>query len=219
MRRSMLHPLLRAVTSRTRSLKRAIVFGANRSCGPLRRKKLKPQKLPVLRSVDFALFFVKLKAQAPFDEAADGAHRSVPCALAANVNVAVVGVAAEPVTPLLQFLVELVEHDVGQQGRERPALRRALVASPPPPLEHHSGSQVATNQVQDALVLTRRETRTIKNVVVDPVKELGQIHIHDPVVSRFDILARSLIASCAPRPGRNPKLNSLKVGSKIGVNT
>jgi hypothetical protein len=64
-----------------------------------------------LRSVDFALFFVELKAQTPLDEAADGAHRPVPGALAANVDVAVVSVAAEAVTPLLKELVEIIEHD------------------------------------------------------------------------------------------------------------
>jgi hypothetical protein len=39
----------------------------------------------------------------------------------------IVGVTHEPQTPLLQLLIEFIKHDVGQQRREGPALRRALL--------------------------------------------------------------------------------------------
>src|SRR6516162_3328178 len=48
-------------------------------------------------------------------------------AAAANVDVAVIRITAKAVTPSGQLLVEFVEHEVAQEGRERAALRRPLV--------------------------------------------------------------------------------------------
>ena len=62
-------------------------------------------------------------------EATDAGHDPFPRPAAANIDVAVVGIAAEAVTPSRQFLVEIVEHEVAQQGRKRTALRRSLVRS------------------------------------------------------------------------------------------
>jgi len=42
-------------------------------------------------------------------------------ATSANIDVAVVRVAAETVTPSGQLLVEIVEHEIAQEGRERTA--------------------------------------------------------------------------------------------------
>ncbi len=49
---------------------------------------------------------------------ANGAHHTISRTLTANVDVAVVGVAAESMTSFLQELVEVVEHDVREQRRE-----------------------------------------------------------------------------------------------------
>src|SRR5271169_6156469 len=50
-------------------------------------------------------------------------HHSFTSATAANIDIAVVRVAAEAVTTPGQFLVEIVEHEIAQEGRERGPLR------------------------------------------------------------------------------------------------
>ena len=57
-----------------------------------------------------------------------------PAARLRDVDVAVVRIAAERMPASLQFPIQIVEQDVRQQRRQRPALRRAFRrGSPPPP--------------------------------------------------------------------------------------
>ena len=68
-------------------------------------------------------------------------HDALPRPAAANVDVAVVGIAAEAETPAGQFAVEFVEHEVAQKGRKRAALRRPLIRRADQPVLHHPGVQ------------------------------------------------------------------------------
>src|SRR6202011_5113614 len=86
----------------------------------------KPQELALLRSRYRALRLIDLQPQLLGQKPAHRGHHPFTGAAAANIDIAVVRVAAETVTPSGQLLVKLVEHEVAQKGRERTALRGPL---------------------------------------------------------------------------------------------
>src|SRR5271163_1200597 len=69
-----------------------------------------PQKLALLRSRHRTLRLVDLQPQLCGQEPAHRGHHPFAGADAANIDVAVVRVTAETVTPAGQLLVEIVEH-------------------------------------------------------------------------------------------------------------
>src|SRR6266481_553256 len=71
-----------------------------------------PQELALLRSRHRALRLVDLQPQLLGQEPAHRGHHAFTSAAAANIDIAVVCVAAKAVTPLGQLLVEIVEHEV-----------------------------------------------------------------------------------------------------------
>src|SRR5512138_584818 len=84
-----------------------------------------------------ALARVHLEAQAPLDETRDACHHALAGALTTHVDIAIVGVAHEAVTSVLELAIELVEHDVAQQRRQRTALRRSFVGADHHSIRHH----------------------------------------------------------------------------------
>ena len=70
-----------------------------------------PQKLTLPRSRDGALVPIDLKLQFFLQIVGDRSHRVLSCHFAFDVNIAVIGVAAKPVSPALQFAIQ-----VGQQN-------------------------------------------------------------------------------------------------------
>lgn len=83
--------------------------------------------MAILGAGDRRLGLVHLQAQAPFDELGQAGHHPQPRPFAAHVDVSIVGVADEPVTTPVKLLIKLVQHDVGEQRRQRRALRNALL--------------------------------------------------------------------------------------------
>src|SRR6202045_4898052 len=76
------------------------------------------QELALLRSRYCAFRLVDRQPQLRGQEPAHRGHHPLTGATAANIDIAVVRVAAETVTPAGQLLVEIVEHEVAQEGRE-----------------------------------------------------------------------------------------------------
>src|SRR5689334_8455666 len=76
-----------------------------------------------------ALFPIQPQFQALVQETLNTDHHPLASAPAAYVNVRIVGITHETMTPPCQLLVELVEQDVRQQRRERAALRRPFLPS------------------------------------------------------------------------------------------
>src|SRR6516164_143865 len=76
------------------------------------------QEFTLLRSRHRAFRLVDLQLQLVGQEPAHRSHDPLPGAATANIDVAVAGVAAEAETPAGQFLVEIVEHEIAQEGRE-----------------------------------------------------------------------------------------------------
>ena len=104
-------------------------------------RRLPPRTAPEAKAHEVPLFWsghgalgpVHLEPQPPLDESDHARHHPVPGALASDVDVAVVRVAHEAVAAPVELAVELVQHDVAQQRRQRTALRRSLVRA-----HHHS---------------------------------------------------------------------------------
>src|SRR5580700_7619353 len=70
------------------------------------------QELALLRLRYRAFRLVDLQPQLPGQEPAHRGHDPFTGAAAANIDIAVVRVAAKAVTPSGQFLVEIVEHEI-----------------------------------------------------------------------------------------------------------
>jgi len=103
--------------------------------------------VPVLRFGDRTLFLIHLQAETLLDESGDTCHHTVTRALASDVDVEVVRVAHEAMTALRELLVELAQHDVAQQRRERTSLRGALARAHHHAIRHHHlGLQQAKDQ-------------------------------------------------------------------------
>src|SRR5260370_699405 len=128
-----LMPRVRRVISRTCVLNLSRAFGAMRRSLPSF-EMLNPRNL---RSSGCATaLFASLTFSQPQllgQEPADRGHHPLAGAAAANIDVAVVRVTAEAVPPPGQFLVEIVEHEVAQERRERtaPCLRRGRLCGVP----------------------------------------------------------------------------------------
>src|SRR5690554_798157 len=81
-----------------------------------------------------------------FQEVGDAGHYPFTGSSAANVDIAVVRIATEPVTPTLQLPIQFGQKHIGEQGRKRATLRRAFPSRAGQPTVEHTGSQVASDQ-------------------------------------------------------------------------
>src|SRR5205823_2437593 len=82
------------------------------------------QEGPPRRRGDRRLAAVDAQLQPALDVLRDAVHDTLARPFASDVHHHVVGVADEAVSAPLQLLVEVVEHHVAEQRRERRALRR-----------------------------------------------------------------------------------------------
>ncbi len=115
-------------------------------------------------------------------------QRSLRRRLTAYVDVAVVGIPAVAMPSPLQFLIERIQIDVGQQRRQRPTLRCAFHAGFYQSTHHRSPPQVFANQVQHSFVPDHGCYPAHQNVVIDVVEELADVNIHHPVLPLLRIL-------------------------------
>ena len=196
---------MRRVSSRTLALKRSMACGAMRRRGCFPPVKLKPRNLRTLGLATALLALLTLSLRRLVEELLDALHHPLARPLAAHIDVAVVGVAHEAMAALLQFLVQHVQHQIRQQRRERPALRRAFLRRADQPIRQHARSQKAADQLQDALVGHPLRHQPHQDVVIDPIEELLQIKIH------HDSRART---RCTPAPVPPPDAPSAPAGSR-----
>src|SRR5665213_830532 len=85
-------------------------------------------------------------------------------------------------SPPLQFLIERIQIDVGQQWRQRSTLRCAFHAGFHRPVHHGSTPQEFSNQPQHPFVPYLFSDPAHQYVVIDVVEELCDIDIHHPVL-------------------------------------
>src|SRR5450432_4719880 len=89
--------------------------------------KAEPEKVHFARFANATLLLVDLEPHALFQEPTDRYHDALSGPFAAHEDVRIVGVADESVASPCQFLIQLIENDVGKHWRKRAALRRALL--------------------------------------------------------------------------------------------
>src|SRR5262249_45794803 len=147
-------PQLRFVSIRSRSFSRLIAFGAARilTCEPVRRNP-NPGSVAcaACRIEDFSRFTVSFSRRSITPQTLPGHPLSSP--FAAHEDPEVIGVTDEPVTAFPQLPVQVIQHDVRQDWRQRRTLRGPLRRRLPDPVDHHPGLQVAPDQPQDLAVI------------------------------------------------------------------
>ena len=126
--RSRLTPRCRRVRSRTRSLNRATALSAmrRRGCGSSVTVKPRNDRCHGRATALFCALICKFEPS--LDEAGQTRHDARSSLFAADIDVAVIRVTHEPVATTFKFAVQLVQHEVRKQRRERTTLRGALPA-------------------------------------------------------------------------------------------
>jgi hypothetical protein len=71
-----------------------------------------------------------------------------------------------------QFLIEIVQKDIAQEGRKRPALWNTFVGLLQPALYHHACPKVFSDQAKDAFVFDTPSNPAHQSVVVHRIEEL-----------------------------------------------
>src|ERR1019366_5643796 len=88
--------------------------------------KPKTQEMSLLRSRQRTLRLVDLKPQSVLQISTRRGHDPFPGSLAPHEYITIIGVAHEPESTAFQLPVPFVQDDIGQQRRQRAALRSAL---------------------------------------------------------------------------------------------
>src|SRR6267378_4721287 len=166
---------------------------------PLLAVQAKAQELALPHSPCSALGGVHLHSQMLLDPTLYRSQRPFCRRCTAYVDIAVIGIAAEAVPSPFQFFIERIQVDVGQQRRQRSALRSPLHARHHYTLHHRAPPQVLPNQMQHSFVPDHSRNPSHQNVVIDLVEELGDVHVHHPFLPSLRILLRgSHGVLCAP---------------------
>src|SRR5207248_1977024 len=153
-------------------------------------REAEPEEPSFLRSCHRTLCLVYLELELVCDEARDALHHPLTRAFAANVNVTVVRIANEAVSPALQLLVELVEHEVTQQWRKRSSLWSSFHTRADQSVLHHPGIQKCPDEFQQPLVFDTFGDLAHQFVMIDPIEKLFQIEINHPSVALRNVLLR-----------------------------
>jgi hypothetical protein len=111
---------------------------------------------------------------------------------AAKVHVAVIRITGEGMSSPLQFPVQVRQHDVAQQRRQRPALRRAFRSWLHEPITHQTRLQEAADESEHPGVPNLSCHSCHQQVVVDPVEELGQVEVYHPAPAASDVVPGGL---------------------------
>ena len=149
-----------------------------------------PQEFALLRSRHRALRHVDLQPQLGGQKPAHQRHHPFSGAAAANIDIRVVGIAAEAETPAGQFLVEIVKHEIAQEGRERTPLRGARIHRTDQTILHHPGLEKSPDEPEHAFIRQPRGNPRHQAVVVDSVEEFFEIKIDHDVVARGNVALR-----------------------------
>src|SRR5690606_25284336 len=110
------------------------------------------EKFPIPRAVDRTFLTVDLEFQLALQKLCDRFQYPFTSSPRLHVDHAVVCIPTKGVSSSLQFLVQVIQEDVGQQGGERPTLRCSLSSYRYEAVLHHSSLQVAAYQSQDSFV-------------------------------------------------------------------
>ena len=161
----------------------------------------KPQKLPLRWSSYGAFRLVDLELELAGDETRDALHHTFAGAATAEVDVTVVGVPHKAETASLKFLVQVIQHEVAQQRRNRTPLWSPFFRRTHQPVLHDLGVQERPKEFEHAFVFHSLGNASHQHGVIDSVEKLLQINIDGAAVTFGDVrlgLGHCLM-STAPR--------------------
>jgi len=90
-----------------------------------------------------------------------------------------------------QFLIKIIQQNIGEQRRERTALRRSFCPLTFHPSLQQPRLQIPAYETKEARILHLAGHASHKHIVIHPVKEFLQIHVHHPTTPPAHIVASS----------------------------
>src|SRR3989337_2863858 len=129
-----------------------------------------PEELAVPRTIHRTLVPIDLQTKPLLQVPGDRLHHPFPGRLRLHVDVTVVGIPAEAVTPPFQLLVQIVQQDVGEQRRQRAALRGPFLPGLRDSLDHHPGGEIPPDQTKEPLVSDPSGHSCHQHIVVHTVE-------------------------------------------------
>src|SRR3990170_386922 len=175
-----------------------------------------PEELAVPRTIHRTLVPVHLQAQPLLQEPGDRLHHPFPGCLRLHVDVTVVSIPAEAVAPPFQLLIQIVQQDVGEQRRQRAALRGPFFAGWRDSFDHRTGGEVPPDQPKETLVSDPSGPPCHQHVVVHTFKNLPQINIHQKAIPRFQVGSGRHNRAMAPSPRTEAVTALAEVGIEDG---
>ena len=174
------------------------------------------QEFALVHVIDRAFPLVYAQFQALRQEGRDRFHHPFASLQTVHIDVAVVRVTAERVAPLLQFFVQVVQKQVGQERRQGTALRRSLVAANTDAVLHHARIEECSRDAQEPLVLHVSGQPRHQYVVTHPVEKLLQVHVHDKDASILHVLLRlfQCVMCSAARPEAEAAFRECRVQNR-----
>src|SRR3990172_11662554 len=94
--------------------------------------------------------------------------------------------------PFLQLFVEIIQKDITQEGRKRPALRNTFGRCIQPALYDNTGPKILAYQSKNALVTDSPGNPVRQNIVVDHIEEFLKVDIHGIGISSLNELQHLL---------------------------
>src|SRR5712691_8198349 len=166
----------------------------------IRDREAKERAVP--RPGDGTLLRVDLQLEASFDKEGQALHDPPAGLFAADVDVTVIRVPHEPVAATLKLAIQFIQDEVREQGRERTALRGPFPAPLEQPAIEHTSRQVSPDEPKNPPIRNPRRYACHQPVVIDPVKELCQVDIHDKPIAFNDagLRLRHRLVGGAARP-------------------
>jgi len=150
----------------------------------------KPEKRPVPRSVNGTFICIDLKLETPFNETGQIFHDPSASLFAAHVDVAIIRVTHESVATAFKLTIQLIQHEIREQGRERATLRGPFPTVLEYPVIEHTGCQKAPNESEQSPICNSRRHRSHQTIMVHPVKRR---HDRLPITKTMQIRSSSLV--------------------------
>ena len=85
-------------------------------------------------------------------ETADTLHHAISGPFGLHEDDKIIGISCELMPPFLQFLIEIIQKDITQKRRKRPALRNSFGRCIEPAVYDNTGPKVLADQTENAFV-------------------------------------------------------------------
>src|SRR3990170_3801510 len=172
-----------------------------------------PEELAIPRTIHRTLVPIDLQTKPLLQVPGDRLHHPFPGCLRLHVDVTVVSIPAEAVAPPFQLLIQIVQQDVGEQRRQRAALRGSLFPGLGDSFDHHPGGKIPPDQSKETLVSDSSGHPRHQHVVVHTVEELLQIHIHHEAIAGFHVGSGRHDRVVAP----SPRTEAVTAFAEVGI--